>query len=285
MRWLKFIYEQYLKDINSEQNFENLDKETISSELKEKIKQKITSAKPILKKSQNKKPKVGEIYIFGKALYFAIAETEEYPYKVYIATPYWELCTHEDLIVEGKYQKYGLTNIIRYVSDETLSLSMKIDEIDEEEIKLMNDFLEGKIGELPKAKRGMQIEKKDNYSLNAKFKTSERERSILLLADVFFENEEIPKEIEIELPLNIQSRSNLAMAAASKSRYAQADFGDIFSTKNGVKINFKKQYCGDTAIIYLYDEKLFSGVLPEILIIKGEISAEEIKQYMRIKLI
>ncbi len=49
---------------------------------------------------------IGDVYAIG-SLYYIVADTDEYPYEVYIASPYWELASHKDLIVDGRERDTG----------------------------------------------------------------------------------------------------------------------------------------------------------------------------------
>ena len=154
MRWLKFIYEQYKKD--TKVPFEAVPDPNYEAD-----------------------PQVGEVYQLG-SLYFVMSDVEYYPFEVLIVSPYWELASNEDLIVDGKGHRWVIENLVRYVRDEILSVSLKVDEISREDINTMKAYIdEGK--PLPKNQTGLSyVEGKGFYQ--ELFKETERERSIALSA-------------------------------------------------------------------------------------------------------
>ena len=154
MRWLKYIYEQYKKDV--EMPFE---------------------AKP--DPDYEADPHVGEVYQLG-SLYFVMSDVEYYPFEVFIVSPYWELASDKDLIVEGKEHRWVIESLVRYVGDDVLSVALEVDRIPAEDVQLMKNYID-KGEPLPEKRTGLSyIEGKGFYQ--ELFKESERKRSIALSA-------------------------------------------------------------------------------------------------------
>ncbi len=154
MRWLKFIYEQYCKDV--EMPFE---------------------AK--LNPNYEANPQVGEVYAF-RSLYFVMSDVEYYPYEVFIVSPYWELASHEDLIADGKDRRWVVESLVRYVRDELLSVALKMDDIPAKDVEIMKNYID-KGEPLPEERTGLSyIEGMGSYQ--EMFREKERERSIALSA-------------------------------------------------------------------------------------------------------
>ena len=158
MRWLEFVYNQYAKDT------------------KDEIMLNASDA------TGTEEPNVGDVYAIG-SLYYVVADTEEYPYEVFIASPYWELASDKDLIVDGADRRWVITSIVRYVSDEILSQSCQFDTISRKVLKIMRNYVE-KGDPLPKEFTGLSyIEGKGFYQ--ELFRNKEEERSRILLASLF----------------------------------------------------------------------------------------------------
>lgn len=166
MRWLKFIFEQYSKDAD----------EPIIIDFQ----MKANTPNPVF---------VGYLYAIG-SLYYVIADIGEYPYEVYIASPYWELASHKDLIVDGIDRRWVILNVARYVIDEVLMQSFKFNEITPEEVRIMNRHIH--LAEpLPQKMTGLSYREGDN-SFQELFRNREIERSRVLLSSMFkdIENKE-----------------------------------------------------------------------------------------------
>jgi len=248
MRWIKFIYEQYKKDVEQGRN--------MSISIKKRV--KIES------------PKIGEIYLFN-SLYFVISDVEYYPYEVLIASPYWELASSEDLIVEGKDNKWVIENLVRYAGDEVLAVALKVDEVNKKDVGIMKAYIdEGK--PLPENRTGLSyIEGKGYYQ--ELFKESERQRSLFLMPDIGYE-EDVKEEITINLSQYIgelEESLNQRLAAASFDVLIVSEYGHITKEREGLIIYFKEKYAGVLAKVYVRRKLLFEGFLPKKLILKSNL--------------
>ena len=172
MRWLKFIFDQYIDDTSEpvKSNFHN--------------------------PNANPNPKIGDVYMLGTQqgiLYYVIADTDEYPYEVYIASPYWELASHKDLILDGREKRWVVLSIPRYATDGIIGASLRMDQLTPEDVRIMKRHIH--LGEvLPNSMTGLSYQEGEN-SYQEMFRNREIERSRILLAEVFREQEDIEKEL------------------------------------------------------------------------------------------
>ena len=169
MRWLKFIFEQYSKDAD----------EPIVINLQAKADNPIPVS-------------VGNLYAIA-SLYYVVADTDEYPYEVYIASPYWELASHKDLIVDGRERRWAMLSVVRYVTDGVLAQSFKFDEITPEEVRIMKRHIHF-AEPLPYRMTGLSYREGDN-SFQELFRNREIERSRVLLASMFQSEDQVEEEI------------------------------------------------------------------------------------------
>ena len=246
MRWIKFIYEQYRKDLEQGENM---------NVLPERVEKAI-------------EPRIGEIYLFN-TIYFVISDIEYYPYEVFIVSPYWELASNEDLIVDGKEQRWVIESIVRYVGDEILAASLKVDEISEKDVNTMKAYIdEGK--PLPENQTGLSyIEGKGFYQ--ELFKESERKRSLFLMPDLGYE-QDIEDEIVIDLSQyvkDLENTLNQRLAAASFDGVVVAEYGDITEENRNLVVYFNEKYAGALAKVYAGIKLLYEGFLPKKLILKS----------------
>ena len=150
MRWLKFIFDQYIDD----------------------------TAEPITLEENKKNKKVsisvGDVYVIG-SLYYIIADIDEYPYEVYITSPYWELASHKDLIVDGRERRWVMLSVPRYATDNVIAQSIRLDRIPETYVDKMAKHLnDGDV--LPQDMTGLSYREGDN-SYQELFRKREIERS------------------------------------------------------------------------------------------------------------
>lgn len=266
MRWIKFIYEQYLKDL--EQEVKETDIEISKREI-----ENLRKTQGLLKKQTRAalpESKIGDVYLINN-LYFSISDTEECPYEVFIVSPYWELASDKDLIAEGKERRWVIENLVRYVEEEVLEKSIKVDELKKEDIKIMQDFVnEGK--NLPDNRVGLSyIEGKGSYQ--ELFKESERKRSLFLMPDLGYEAY-VEEEITINLSKFIKELENTLgnrLAAASFDNLIVSEYGDITKEDENLVVYFNDKYAGTLARIYAEDTPIFEGFLPKKLIFKSNL--------------
>lgn len=266
MRWIKFIYEQYLKDL--EQEVKETDIEISKREI-----ENLRKTQGLLKKQTRAvlpESKIGDVYLINN-LYFSISDTEECPYEVFIVSPYWELASDKDLIAEGKERRWVIENLVRYVEEEVLEKSIKVDELKKEDIKIMQDFVnEGK--NLPDNRVGLSyIEGKGSYQ--ELFKESERKRSLFLMPDLGYEAY-VEEEITINLSKFIKELENTLgnrLAAASFDSLIVSEYGDITKEDENLVVYFNDKYAGTLARIYAEDTPIFEGFLPKKLIFKSNL--------------
>ncbi len=267
MRWIKFIYEQYLNDL--EQKIEETDKVEVSKKNIENLRE----AQNLLKKqTQNisTEPQIGDVFLIN-SLYFSISDTDECPYEVFIVSPYWELASDKDLIADGKERRWVIENLVRYVEEEVLEKSIKVDELKKEDIKIMQDFVnEGK--KLPDNRVGLSyIEGKGSYQ--ELFKESERKRSLFLMPDLGYERD-IEEEITINLSpyiKELESMLSRRLAAASFDSLIVSEYGDITKENKNLVVYFNEKYAGTLARVYAEDTQIFEGFLPKKLIFKSKL--------------
>ncbi len=266
MRWIKFIYEQYLKDLEDESK-------KINVKISKKEIENLRKKRALLKKQANKiftEPKIGEVYLINN-LYFSISDTEECPYEVFIVSPYWELASNKDIITDGKEHRWVIENLVRYVEEEILEKSVKVDEIKEKDIKIMQDFV-NKGKKLPDERVGLSyIEGEDSYQ--ELFKESERKRSLFLMPDLGYEAD-IEEEITINLNQYIKNSEdilNQKLSAASFDVLIVSEYGDITKEDGNFVVYFNEKYAETLSRVYVKDTLIFEGFLPKKLILKSRL--------------
>lgn len=283
MRWLKFIYEQYLKDIENTE-----EKPEIEITVSEKELEYLRKAKALLKtKIQliQEEPRVGDVYQFEN-VYFVISDTEEYPYEVFIVSPYWELASDKDLIATGKERRWAIESLVRYVEDDILRKSIKVDEINKEDIKIMQDFInEGK--GLPKNRVGLSFIEGEGFYQEL-FKENERKRTLFLLPDLGYEPE-IEEEVVINLNQYIpelENTLNQRLAAASFDALIVKEYGDITKEDGNFVIYFNEEYAGTLAKVFVGNILIFEGFLPKKLILKSTLEhPQTLAEILKIELL
>ncbi|WP_025209730.1 hypothetical protein [Hippea sp. KM1] len=263
MRWLKFVYEQYLKDLEFRQK--NIDTEINKNNI-----QHLKKAQALIegKSKESEEAMVGDVYQF-ESLYFVISDTEECPYEVFIASPYWELASDKDLIVDGKEHRWVIESLIRYVEEDVLDRSIKIDQVSEDDVRIMQRFInEG--DRLPKERTGLSYIK-GSGSYQELFKENERKRSLFLMPDLGYEPE-IAEEATVNLSQYIEGLEktlNQRLAAASFDALIVSEYGDITKENDNFVIYFNEKYAGTLSRVYAKDAVVFEGFLPKKLILKS----------------
>jgi hypothetical protein len=282
MRWIEFIYNQYLDDLKKNKMINEI--EVNKDDLK--ILNNIPKTNHI--KSQTHNTKIGDIFMLAN-LFFVISDIEEYPYEVFISSPYFELACEKDLIVESQNGKiWVMESITRYVTDELLENAIKVDSIHQESIAIMQNYIKGK-SELPKDKIGLKYAK-NNDSYQHLFRENQRRISLFLTIESINKNDlDIPETIEIDLNNSqqkkefYQSESN-RLSASSFEDFILTQFGEIIKKDNILKINFNNKTAGLIARLYLNKEIIYEGILPKNLKIKSNIKhAEYIKDNLEIE--
>jgi hypothetical protein len=282
MRWIEFIYNQYLDDLKKNRMINEI--EVNKDDLK--ILNNIPKTNHI--KSQTHNTKIGDIFMLAN-LFFVISDIEEYPYEVFISSPYFELACEKDLIVESQNGKiWVMESITRYVTDELLENAIKVDSIHQESIAIMQNYIKGK-SELPKDKIGLKYAK-NNDSYQHLFRENQRRISLFLTIESINKNDlDIPETIEIDLNNSqqkkefYQSESN-RLSASSFEDFILTQFGEIIKKDNILKINFNNKTAGLIARLYLNKEIIYEGILPKNLKIKSNIKhAEYIKDNLEIE--
>jgi len=279
MRRIKYIYEQYIKDLKEEK----IDLKMQVSQKDIEILRKAKSKQPKVSQKQET-PKIGEVYIID-ALYFVISDIEEYPYEVFVVSPYWELASDEDLITDGRERRWVIENLVRYVDKRILGQSLKVDEIRKEDLELMQNFINGSVDQLPKEKTGLSYERGKGYYQEL-FKEKERERSLFLMPDLGYEPE-IEEEVEIDLTNTIKDitkQLNQRLAAASYDAFIVAKYGGITKEDEMFYIYFNDDYCGTLSRVYVADNLVYEGFLPKKLLIKSDIKHPQLlKEVLKIE--
>ncbi len=223
----------------------------------------------------------GGVYQFGN-IYFVIIEDKEYPYEAVILTPYWELASEKDVITEFDGRKWGLISLIRYVDDEILAKSIKIGEIDSEDIKDIYEKVEnGK--EIPQHKRGL------NGKYQDKFRKMEAERTFVINSVDLDGEYEIPEVVEIDLvKLGIDDlltkSESMRLAAASFDELKRYEFGEMVKDDDGITIVFNDDFKGFYAEIFISGIKIYEDILPQMLKLKTAVrTIETVTSNMGIK--
>ena len=268
MRWIKFMYEQYIKDIeNSQEQMET------KIEVSEKELEHLRDAQKLIKTKTNlttEEPQPGDVYQFEN-VYYVISDVEEYPYEAFVTSPYWELASDRDLIADGEKQRWVIENLVRYIEDDVLNLSVKIDHIPKQDIKIMQDYIhEGK--KLPQEKTGLSYIEGEGFYQEL-FKENERKRTLFLLPDLNYESEfEIDEEVVINLSQYIPELENMLnqrLAAASFDALIVKEYGDITKEDDNFVIYFNEEYSGTLAKVFVDNILIFEGFLPKKLILKS----------------
>lgn len=266
MRWIEFVYKQYLKSLKEADN--NI-----------KINQKeIKLPEYVLENADNDdyiKLEVGNIYQIDD-LYYAIADKDAYPYEVFICSPFWELATEEDLIAEGKERTWVVESIVRYVNKRYFDRSIFIDKISKDDILLMRDYIhKGKA--LPSDKVGFKTENKNAFQ--RLFKESEQRRSLFMMP--FFMGNKIENQITLK-PLKIK---DLPMAADSFEPFASVEHIEIVENEKYITLLFDDEFAGCIAKVYLKDNLIYEGVLPKRLNIAVKLHPEQVKEILKVEFI
>lgn len=103
-----------------------------------------------------KRFKAGDILMCGKNLFFMVL----YEYNILIATTFFELCDSSCMIVGSETpltEAWGILPIKRSIDESIISSCDKVDEIPLEKVRIMADFIDGKIEDLPDAVRGFSV--------------------------------------------------------------------------------------------------------------------------------
>ncbi len=288
MKILKHIYELYLRSIENMED-KNFIMETTENDLKifRNI-QDTLNKKPILIDKKNAVCE-GDIFIFNN-LYFVISDKETYPYEVLIVSPFWELGTHKDIVVNGEENRWVIESIARYVTDEIIEKSLHIDRVDKKYIEIMKSYLNDETP-LPENLTGTEY-KDDENSFYELFRKSEIKRSLILTVSSIEElDDEIDEKIEIDIR-NIEAENRAVkefetkLAAASFERFITTQFGEIIKKDDGIDINFKEDFAGCLAEISINNSTVFDGYLPKKLKIHTNIKyPEQLKEIMNIELL
>ncbi len=222
---------------------------------------------------------VGSLFMIDN-LFFVVSNTDNYPYEVFVASPFFELAADKDIIVEDNdKEKWVIESIVRYVTTSILEASIKISSIDEEYINIMKSYIKD-AKKLPKDMVGTPYNDFED-SEQKQFRENEIRRSLFLTLENIEEGEDITdhKVISIknsQAETNIINRYKTKMAAASFDSFINTRFGEMIQKDELVTINFKNEFVGETARIFIDKMVLYEGVLPRKLDIKTKIDKLEI---------
>ncbi len=290
-------YELYLKSLtlNQESNNES-DKEVVITErymqMFEKALKKTRTRK--IKKTPITKKEAGEVFvILDSNLYFVLSNTEQYPYEVFIASPFWELASNKDLIVEmDDGTTWVLESIIRYVNNELIDNTAKIGEFSKQDIEIMKNFLtHGK--ELPENRKGFTLPHSESNPIEL-FRRKEVERSLFLTVHSIFSSytqAKIPETVVIDMENSLAEQQILKeasskLAATSFENFISTEFGELIKDKKHIIVNFKKELVGSMCKVYIHGEIIYEGILPKQLNITTNIKhIEDIEDKLLIEIL
>ncbi len=288
MKILQYIYDLYLQSVNRKEGQEEMDVSVASreSDIVHKIRNESNKKLSLINKDEFK---VGDIFLLND-LSFVLTDITTYPFEVLMVSPFWELATHKDIIVDTDESRWALESIIRYVDEEMLANAIKLDRIDEKYIEVIKDYLDDR-GELPIKLRGLEYEDGDN-SPQELFRKNEIKRSLILtIKSIEDLDKDVDDVIEIDLINSNVEKSALSkidkqLAAASFDKFIVTKFGEIIRKKDGIIINLEEKFIGCLSRISINGEIIFEGFLPKKLKIKTQIKyPKQLEEIMNIELL
>jgi hypothetical protein len=288
MKILQDIYDLYLQSINKEKESEKMNVDISNREL-DILHNAQKQAAPQLELIAKSPIKIGDIYLF-EDIFFTISDDNTYPYEAMITSPFWELATHKDIVVDGDEDKWVIESIVRYVDDNILKNSIKVDMINKKYIEIMQKYLNDE-EELPQELKGTRYEDEDN-SFQMLFRKNEIKRSLFLTMGSIEEmDEDIEEVVEIDLKESNIEESAIKeieekLAAFSFDKFITTKFGEMIKIKDGIIINLEDKFAGCLARVSIKNTVIFEGFLPRKFKINTQIKyPKQLEEIINIELL
>ncbi|MDQ7055055.1 MAG: hypothetical protein Q9M89_00525 [Persephonella sp.] len=264
-RLLELIYMDYIKNIESpiEINTES----RLDIETKKRILNKFKT--PVELKKAEKIIKEGNIYLFFKGhipIYYLILDRINDLYEVLKVSNYYELANQNDMITKVNDEIFAVETWNNfYLTEEEIKESIFIGKIPEEDYKILKDFIEGRIKNLPEDKRGLTVPLDENfYQIKFHQKESEIVREYKLRV---FEEEEnviqIPPEREKEILISFVAGREKTVLNCDKFLLKK------LPEENLIQMIFSPQLQNKKAVITVFGEEYQFLSLPEVIYIEG----------------
>ena len=262
------------------------DKEMLKKAI-DKTKSSIPEDYNLLVSKHYKLPNIGTVYLLPKEkLYFVLSDMEEYPYEVYICSPYCEFATDEDMIVSVNGECWVLENIVRYVTDEIIKTSFYVGGID------LKDIASMKSGKIPDSKKGFRYGSDNSPSII--FRKNEIARSLFLSAYSVEELDNLENGFEEEVIVDIRNKQSEAeilsqkeflAAASSFDSFVNVSFGSMYKSQDFIVFEFNDEFVGTNSTVKISNNLIFEGLLPKRLKLKTNINhIQELKGLVEISL-
>ncbi|WP_457641256.1 hypothetical protein [Persephonella sp.] len=226
-----------------------------------------------------KKPVYGDIFLLihkGIPIYYIFIEKEENFYKVAKVSEFWRLANQNDLLVKINNEQFIVEPWNKfYLTEEEYKKSTYIGSLAEEDKKILIDYLEGRITDLPENKRGLNVPEGNYNFYQNKFHKDEALLVKEFALRVFQIIEESEPEFLIELPPERLQQQPLA-AGEGKESYREKNF-ILFYNKDEDFIEMEitdEGITGKKGVIKVFDKEFYFEEIPETVILE---IPEEIK--------
>ena len=277
MREIERIYKAYLEEIESspEEEIKNfnvkLDKNT-----KERIMKLFR--KPI-KEIKKEQPDIeeGNIYLMFEGhipVYFVVFEKLDELYEVFKMSKWIELSAQNDIITKINDEWFIVEpwNSF-YLTEDKITSSIFYGKLPEEDLEILENFVSGKIKELPEGKRGILALSENTYQIKFHERESEIVRKYKFRIFVEFEKENV-----IELPPAREKEIKLKLVAGREKKVSRGENFIIQADKenNLFKVIFPSSLQGKKAVLKVFDKAYNIDELPEEIYIKVKEKVENV---------
>lgn len=290
MREIERIYKAYLEEIENSPEEEIKD---INVSLDRRKKERIMNLfrKPIKEiKKEQLDIEEGNIYLMFEGhipVYFVVFEKLDELYEVFKMSKWVELANQNDLITRINDEWFIVeTWNSFYLTEEKIMSSIFYGKLPVEDLEILENFVNGKIKELPEEKRGILALSENTYQIKFHEKESEIVRKYKFAIFVEFEKENV-----IELPPAREKEIKLKLVAGKEKKVSRGENFIIQADKenNLFKVIFPSSLQGKKAILKLFDETFNIKELPEEIYIKVKekvenLDIEELAKNIKLKI-
>ncbi|WP_456402420.1 hypothetical protein [Persephonella sp.] len=287
MRILELVFDQYIKALKEENNIEIMSKNVKFHTDREEIKSIMEKIKEV--KSKKTGDLIDKIFIESGNVYeyptgnlpiiFTILEEKNNTIIALVMTPFWELASDRALIVEFNHplsETFAVLPIILNLEEEFIKTkSIYLGKLNKEDFKILRDFYNGKIKELPEEKRGLSYPKGQNYyqELFLKYEIRRTFQLQMFMSDKSFHESYDEPDHESEhphipmytLPTKKLQEQTLKSGEEELS-YKGKNFTMFLNAKeNRIEVVPSEDIIGKKAIIKIFDEEHEIESLPKEL--------------------
>ena len=224
-------------------------------------------------------PKTGDLLLFSyqkKPIYCLLIGEEGKYYKLLKTSEWYQLGNQNDLLTEVAGERFIIeTWNVFYLTEEEIKRSKLIGHLSDEDKKILFDFIEGKIKELPKHKRGLTVPE-GNYAFYQNKFHREEARAVKELSMRVFLIMEDDDETLIQLPPEKLSQQPL-VAGEEQESYGGENF-TLFLEKeeNLIILVPNKNIIGKKAVLRVFDQEYITDSLPDELEIEIPESVKQV---------